>query len=63
MARPASLPQAVSFTDAQLRWLDEQFPEPVYLLGSDEKRFMVQSIQRGVVHEIRKRLAKTSKES
>lgn len=63
MARPVGLTQSVSFTEAQLRWLEEQFPEPVYMVGTDDKKFMVQAAQRGVIHEVRKRLAKVSKES
>ncbi len=60
MAKPTGLPQKVTFTEAQLQWLDQQFPEPVYTIGVDEKRFMVQAQQRGVVHEIRRRLAKAN---
>lgn len=58
--RPSTLTQAVSFTEGQLAWLDKQFPEPKYMIGTDEKAFMVRSIQRGVVHEIRARLAKAN---
>lgn len=59
MARPVQLPQTVTFTQAQLDWLDRLFPEPEYMVGTDERKFMVQAIQRGVIHRIREKLAKS----